>query len=410
VKSQLGIDGWLKVASSAAAAVAVATYTCLYVLLDAFYGDLGVQPEEVGFSYGNLIVRSLALAVLLWLPVILIFGLYAYLRAWIAFDVATANLNRHLAAQRARLLPPRSTATWPETNRRFQKLGRLAARWVPILLTLLLLVGTGNVLSGSLALAHGEASNVRLGFVSASLGQHIGPFPFVPYAAQPLLITWQDPPDPQRKALLAHRLLYLGGGQSDIVAFDATTDEVLRLPRAAMISRVVACGHHHSKAAPCETPASYAPGADLSGASLRDANLVMADFSGANIDRGDLRGAVLFRATLSSASLVGAKLNAAILSAAAAGNANFSKADAVGADFSKASLGGTDFKDAHLSFANFSHSDLRGANLQGANLSGAALFGANLDGANLSGSDLTAMRYDESTKWPTGFVPPVPPS
>ena len=74
------------------------------------------------------------------------------------------------------------------------------------------------------------------------------------------------------------------------------------------------------------------------------------------------------------------------------------------------------FQGANLSGANMSGMDLTGADFTGANLTGANLIGATLDfgyffNANLTNAKLTRVSmnsivWDDTTIWPTGFVPP----
>ena len=89
--------------------------------------------------------------------------------------------------------------------------------------------------------------------------------------------------------------------------------------------------------------------------------------------------------------------------------------DLHGTDLSGKGLFTADFSGANLSGANLSSAYLMQANLTGANLTQAKLDGANLTGADLTGADLTGaslqlVRYDESTTWPSGFLPPGPPA
>lgn len=180
--------------------------------------------------------------------------------------------------------------------------------------------------------------------------------------------------------------------------------------------------------------------ADLREADLRGANLRKADLNGADLRKADLSGAdlhevVLRRAVLDGAALRGAKLSEAILSYASLGKAVLSeanlnradlsradlfRADLSGANLSEAVLGGANLRfanlrDAILSKADLSETVLRGAVLHGTDLSGADLSGAILLGAYVSGEnqivtfervvDLQGAHYNESTRWPEGFVP-----
>ena len=120
-------------------------------------------------------------------------------------------------------------------------------------------------------------------------------------------------------------------------------------------------------------------GANLSGADLSESRMVMEsagrDASAVQVQVGAGRYPAL-RANLSHALLSGAKLR---------------EANLLGADLSGANLQGSDLTRANLSYAN-----LQGADLTGATLTEAALIGANLQGADLTGATLTGAILDEA--------------
>ena len=76
--------------------------------------------------------------------------------------------------------------------------------------------------------------------------------------------------------------------------------------------------------------------------------------------------------------------------------ANFQGADLTGANLSGMDLTGVDFSRANLS----------GANLTGTTLDYGVLFGADLTGAQLARSSMSDIIWDDTTIWPTDFVPP----
>lgn len=80
-------------------------------------------------------------------------------------------------------------------------------------------------------------------------------------------------------------------------------------------------------------------------------------------------------------------------------------------DFSNAILTNANMRGAYLQGAHFTHADLRNVDFRSANLLNSNLDGANLSGANLSNakvlkSQLTNSRWNGSTIFPDGFVPP----
>jgi hypothetical protein len=147
----------------------------------------------------------------------------------------------------------------------------------------------------------------------------------------------------QRRDDLQAQIHFHPCGQPDTDEFDNQ-----RLLRAIGYSNCVAVGTFTA------TVRRFLSRADLSGADLRDANLISADLS----------GAFFFCADLSDADLSGADLR----------DANLISADLSGAFFFRA--------------------DLSGANLSGANLSD-----ANLSDANLRGANFEAVQWDNKTKW-----------
>ncbi|MEC7500146.1 MAG: pentapeptide repeat-containing protein [Planctomycetota bacterium] len=110
------------------------------------------------------------------------------------------------------------------------------------------------------------------------------------------------------------------------------------------------------------------PGADLTGAGLRDADLQFADLSYADMTGADLRFTYLDYADLTDAFLTGADLQNADLQFA-----DLSYADLTGADLYDATLFYTDMEGADLTNANLRTADLRFADLSYADLSGADL-------------------------------------
>ena len=153
--------------------------------------------------------------------------------------------------------------------------------------------------------------------------------------------------------------------------------------------------------------------ADLSGADLREANLIRANLYGANLreadlSKADLRGANLREADLSEADLYGANLREADLSGADLYGANLREADLSEADLREANLYGAKLREADLSEANLYGAKLREADLSEADLYGAKLREANLNRANLSDAKglLSAIEYMQNNfeKTDSGFI------
>jgi hypothetical protein len=120
---------------------------------------------------------------------------------------------------------------------------------------------------------------------------------------------------------------------------------------------------------------------DLSSADLSSASLINANLTRAYLGHANLRGANLTRAHLAGAILRGARLSYAYLSEA---------------DLTEANLGGANFNEADLSDAILSGANLKGANLSGANFTRASLTRADLSEANLTGATLVRTNLAEA--------------
>jgi uncharacterized protein YjbI with pentapeptide repeats/uncharacterized RDD family membrane protein YckC len=178
--------------------------------------------------------------------------------------------------------------------------------------------------------------------------------------------------------------------------------------------------------------------ADLSGADLRDSNLLGAVLGRVRMDRtnlmrvnlgkANLSGASLSGANLSSSQLVGANLHNTLLSQASLTGADLTQADLSGANLRGASLGevtaigsniqganlsqtnwqSADLSSADLTNTNWQNADLSSATLESANLTGANLQNANLRDADLSGANLRETKLDGANFQGVKFIPELP--
>lgn len=123
----------------------------------------------------------------------------------------------------------------------------------------------------------------------------------------------------------------------------------------------------------------------LNGASLRGANLTGADLSGADLDR----------AILSDANLTGAKLAGANLSRANLTGANLTDADLTGADLSRATFTRTSLVNANFDGADFYEAALHNPDLSGARFGGSIMGYTVFLNCDLGGADgLERVRHD----------------
>lgn len=127
---------------------------------------------------------------------------------------------------------------------------------------------------------------------------------------------------------------------------------------------------------------------DLNAAYMSYVRAPQVNISGADVRNSDLMGAVLRRANLSGCYLNSCHMYHADLRESNLSNALLFGANMRGADLRDADLSGADLDRAVLSDANLSGANLTNANLQRTSLIGATLTGANLTGANFSGADL----------------------
>ena len=125
---------------------------------------------------------------------------------------------------------------------------------------------------------------------------------------------------------------------------------------------------------------SYAriPQVNLSGADIRDSDLM-----GAMLQRANLAGCYLNPCHLYHANLIQANLSRALLNGANLRGANLSGANLSNADLDRAVL-----SDANLTGANLTNANLSRTNLTGANFTDATLTGANLSRAALTRTTL----------------------
>jgi uncharacterized protein YjbI with pentapeptide repeats len=154
-----------------------------------------------------------------------------------------------------------------------------------------------------------------------------------------------------------------------------------------VIGRRKAIGTGTPDLAHANIPKAVLSGADLRGADLSDTNLSGSNLTGADLTVAVLNGANLSDANLSSTfqthitSSIGYSRVSRGGRAANLTNASLLNADLRGANLSGANLSVAYLIGAHLSGADLSHANLTGAHLNGADLIGATVTQAQLDQA-----------------------------
>ena len=138
-----------------------------------------------------------------------------------------------------------------------------------------------------------------------------------------------------------------------------------------------ACYMSHTRIPQVDLSGADLRNSDLMGAMLRRANLTDCRLNPIHLYRGDVRQAIFDRSLLNGANLRGADCR----------EASFQDADLDRIILSDANLSGANLRGANLSRANLDRANLSGADLTGANLNGAELTRTNLAGAIFRESD-----------------------
>jgi len=141
---------------------------------------------------------------------------------------------------------------------------------------------------------------------------------------------------------------------------------------------------------------------------LKEIDLSGLDLTGLSFHKSgisDLQNSNFEGSNLTNARLISCDLGECNFRSAIMDGANLRSAGCTLACFSNASLVQAMLRGATLTCADFGS-----ANLKGADLGYADLRGANLSTANLTDVIFESTRYDEDTRWPTDYVPPVDPN
>ena len=121
-----------------------------------------------------------------------------------------------------------------------------------------------------------------------------------------------------------------------------------------------------------------------------------------NLSSVDLSATPLAKIELPDAQLRGANFSAAGLDGSDLAGADLTAAILFFANLHRANLKGAKLKRANLQGAMLEETDLSGADLTNANLKNVKLTGATIDVA----TNFSGVKYNESTVWPEGFLPP----
>lgn len=200
-----GIEATRWIARNPGPSIVIFT-TSLFVIvrvsLEAFYGSLGVQPEDVGFNsvQGTLLVSGLFLGMVLILTVLLA----------LAVVVSSSLALGAYAAARGLLLGKGPPGQVRRAMRRGLRLG-------PVLIPLL------GIPFAAYVLYYGAVEDLH----SISSGKAIDN-PLSPWRADRILVRWTTPERPYKR-LNCDRLLYLGENGTRTVIFNASQGAVIEI-------------------------------------------------------------------------------------------------------------------------------------------------------------------------------------
>lgn len=261
-------DGWVTGLASAVTALGLLFYAALRIGYSVFYAPLGLQPEDVGLGYADILAQSLVGLILAALLVVYfggtVFGLAEYAR-----DTAE-NYDKILDSLRSVL--PRYGATALVTAACIA----IALVWLfagadvaAPLLTLfgaVLLYGVYRgrservqrrvrlVIAGlTVTFALGLAFALLIGGAAEDAGRvkrghaaherFLG-VPVVAWGATVATVQWVGNKAPSKGvALPAGCLLYLGRSDRGVVLFDPATDESIRVPADDVVVTVTDRDH-----------------------------------------------------------------------------------------------------------------------------------------------------------------------
>jgi hypothetical protein len=131
-----------------------------------------------------------------------------------------------------------------------------------------------------------------------------------------------------------------------------------------------------------------------------------------DLSKADVAGLQFYGITAAKASFAGAHLTTSMFSHSKFADSDFSKAKISDCKFHNANLTGSRFVGASLSKADFWNAQLKNVSFQNAklgqtNLKGADLCGADFTGATWKDVSVEGAKYDQDTKFPQGFLPPM---
>jgi hypothetical protein len=195
-------------------------YAYLSICYDRFYGSLGVDPNDVGFTYAGTLARSSGFVVTSLL---------------IAAYLATAPLAVAQAA-RHRLLDPAS----PMSRRML-----VSSRFIAVALLV------AAALPWPMVKASNAARDVQAGRPVGPIQSLKNPWSSRPFLLIPVLAIRADPAtvepvgkpgdSPAAERLRGRRLLYLGQSGGTVVLYDAATQRAVYVPAGSIILHVTNC-------------------------------------------------------------------------------------------------------------------------------------------------------------------------
>ena len=136
---------------------------------------------------------------------------------------------------------------------------------------------------------------------------------------------------------------------------------------------------------------------DFSKATIRSANLVQASLKNANMKGATIRDSNFTQAVFTTATFNDSNLSSVRLDSINASGATFNGAEANGSNLSQADLTLSDFNNATFSDCNFSNANLQGASMLNAKIKNCDLTSANLGYANALSADFSNSDLSSAT-------------
>lgn len=206
-----GLQDWLAANTLAAVSIAGAlVYGVTRISYVGFYGEFGLDPEDVGIGYAATLARALP-GLLVWTAGYLLLSL-----TYLAVEFIAAWLSRGRRVESA----------WSLITRR-----RFAETAAVLAIALFVLVAPAIAQTAATRVKHGDELRAPSGLISwGILRDPLG------FTVREVNVKWVDS-DPSSHTELGRTLMLLGTDSDVYYLFDVQFRRTLRLPRSLVIVR-----------------------------------------------------------------------------------------------------------------------------------------------------------------------------